>query len=80
MNCVGTFIRKGREEPVKPLEATLLRRERIRGQVLEKESRQRTSKHWQRIKRELTSPYCEQNDVTERKCGTLWEFAGADTR
>ena len=39
-----------------------------------------TSKHWKRIKRELTSPYSEQNDVTERKCGTLWKFAGVDTR
>ena len=33
-----------------------------------------------RIKRELTSPYSEQNDVTEGKCETLWKFVGADTR
>ena len=64
----------------KPRKDTLLRRERISGQVLEKVSRQGTIKHWQRIKRELTSPYSEHNAVTERKCGTLWKFAGANTQ
>ena len=47
---------------------------------MEEMSHQRTSKHWQRIKKELTSPYGEQNDVAERKCETHWKFVGADTQ
>jgi len=35
--------------------------------VLEKMSRQRTSRHWLRIKKELTSPYSQQNDVAKGK-------------
>ena len=63
----------------KPMTTALLCGERIWRQVLEKMSRQKTSKHWQRIKRELTSPYSQQNDVAERKYQTHWKFTRVDT-